>query len=86
MRSVADIEVSGVLVLIAVSSLFSMVGLLQMDRIIHQDLYRFGLNFSYMWATPYWTLINFVFVLGWFNILMAIGFIFYRVMQRKKAA
>lgn len=86
MRSVADSGISLVLVLVAASSLFSMVGLFQIDRMVHQDLYRFGLQFSYAWATPYWTLMRFVFAIGWFNILVAIGFHFYMALQRKKEA
>jgi hypothetical protein len=84
MRSVGDSAVSLVLVLTAASSLFSMVGLFQIDRMINQDLYRFGLIFSYAWATPYWTAMKFVFAIGWFNILVAIGFHFYMILQRKK--
>lgn len=84
MRSVADGDVSLVLVLMAACSLFSMVGLLQLDNIVHRDLYNFGLHFSYAWAVPYWNLMNFVFAMGWLNIIAAIAFQSYLIIQRRK--
>jgi len=84
MKSVADGAVSLVLVLVAAFSLFSMIGLLQVDRIVHHDLYRYGLQFNYSWAIPYWTIINVVFAMGWFNIITAIAFQLYLVRQRRK--
>jgi len=45
------------------------------DFIVHHQLYRFGLQFSYDWANPYWTvlrislgLLGFIAVLSSFNI------------------
>jgi len=32
----------------------SIVLFLQIDRIVHQDLYNYGLKFSYDWANTYW--------------------------------
>jgi len=37
------------------SGALSLALLLQIDRIVHQDLYNYGLMFSYNWAAPYWT-------------------------------
>jgi hypothetical protein len=56
--------VSWVVVLMAASSLSSMFCLLQIDRVVNNDLYRYGLQFSYGWATAYWTLIKAAFALG----------------------
>lgn len=66
-----------VLVIVASSSLISMIALTRVDNIVHTDLYRYGLNFSYEWAMPYWTMTTFVFAMGWVNIFMAIVFQFY---------
>jgi len=85
MKSTSDGSVSLILVLIAAFSLFSMIGLLSIDRIVHHDLYRYGLQFSYGWAMPYWNTINFVFAMGWFNIIAAISFEIYILMHRRKA-
>jgi len=66
-----------VLVLVAFSSLLSMFALTSVDSIIRQELYSHGLEFSYEWAMPYWTMATLVFALGWFNIIIAIAFQFY---------
>jgi hypothetical protein len=76
--------VSWVVVLMAASSLFSMVCLLQIDRVVHNELYRYGLQFSYEWATLYWTVMRTAFALGWFNIIAAITVQLYTVTFRRK--
>lgn len=76
--------VSWVVVLMAASSLFLMVCLLQIDRVVNNDLYRYGLQFSYQWATPYWTMTRIAFALGWFNILAAITVQLYTMTFRRK--
>jgi len=86
MKSAADSAVSLVLVLMAASSLFSMIGLFQLDKIVHQDLYNYGLQFSYQWATPYWNILSAVFAMGWLNIIAAIVFQSYLVIQRRREA
>lgn len=75
-----------VLVLIAASSLLSMIGLIQIDAIVHRDLYKYGLRFSYEWAMPYWTMTAIVFGMGWFNIIAAITFQLYILLLRKREA
>lgn len=84
MRSVADGDVSLFLVLTAACSLFSMIGLMQLHRIVNRDLYSFGLQFSYAWAVPYWNIMNFVFAMGWLTIIAAIAFQSYLIMQKRK--
>jgi hypothetical protein len=76
--------VSLVLVLMASSSLVSMVSVLRIDSIIHGDLYKFGLQFSYQWALPYWTMTTIVFAVGWFNIIVSIAFQFYVLLYNRK--
>ena len=61
-----------------------MICLLQVDGIVHGDLYNYGLHFSTVWAEPYWTLVKIVFGLGWFNIIAAIGVHLYSVTFRRK--
>jgi len=36
-------------------ALVSLYASSQIDSIVHQRLYSYGLQFSYDWATPYWT-------------------------------
>jgi len=78
--------VSLVLVLMAASSLISMISTLKIDGIVHGDLYRYGLQFSYEWAMPYWTMATIVFGMGWFNIIAAIAFQFYVLIYGRKEA
>jgi hypothetical protein len=53
---------------LAVCGLVSLYAYLQIDSIVNVTLYRYGLQFSYDWATPYWTL-------GWVVMAMS-GIIF----------
>jgi len=75
-----------VLVLVAFSSLVSMIALTRIDNIVHQDLYRYDLKFSYGWAMPYWTMTTLIFAMGWFNIIIAIAFQFYVLLYGRRAA
>ena len=77
MKTIGFSAISAVLVIVAASSLVSMIGLFQIDRIVNQDLYRYGLEFSYVWAMPYWTITKLIFATGWFNIIAAIAFHLY---------
>jgi len=76
--------VSLVLVLMAASSLVSMISTFKIDQIVHGDLYSYGLEFSYQWAMPYWTLTTIVFGMGWFNIIAAIVFQSYMLLYGRK--
>lgn len=78
--------VSWVVVLMAACSLFSMIGTFEIDGIINHDLYKYGLQFSYAWAVPYWNLAGFVFAMGWFNIVAAMVVQVYRLARRRKAS
>lgn len=73
------------LVLVVFSSLISMFALTRMDNIIHQDLYRYGLQFSYSWAMPYWTMTTLIFAMCWFNIIVS-AFQFHALLYRRKEA
>lgn len=52
----------------AAASLFIMLSLNQINYLVHGDLYNYGLQFSYVWAMPYWVLSGIVFGLCWVNI------------------
>jgi uncharacterized Zn-finger protein len=51
-----------VLVLWLVSGVFVLFLLGRIDQIVHGDLYGFGLQFSYVWAAPYWVLLRLAYV------------------------
>lgn len=44
--------------------------LLQMDSIVHNTLYDYGLQFSYNWANPYWGLLRLLFL--WMTVPLAV--------------
>jgi len=78
--------ISLVLVLIAASSFVSMISMFRIDGIVHGDLYRYGLRFSYEWAMPYWAMTTIVFAVSWFNIIAAVAFEFYVLIFGRKEA
>jgi Ca2+/Na+ antiporter len=78
--------ISLVLVMIALSSLVSMIALTRIDNIVHRELYNYGLKFNYSWAMPYWTMTTIVFAMGWFNIIAAIAFQFYVLLFGRRRA
>lgn len=82
--SSGDNSISWVVVAMAASSLFVMIALLQVDRIVEGDMYSYGLQFSSAWAGPYSSMIRLAFVLGWFNIVAAVGVHLYSITFRRK--
>jgi len=68
----------------AASSLISMMCLLQVDRIVDGELFSYGLRLSSSWLVPYSNMIRVAFVLGWFNIIAAIGVHLYSITFRRK--
>ena len=40
------------------------IALAYLDYIVHDVLYSYGLQFSYEWAVPYWTIYSLIFVIG----------------------
>jgi len=50
------------LVIWILSAVFTMVLLNKIDGIVHGDLYEYGLQFSFGWATSYWALLRLAFV------------------------
>ena len=51
-----------VLVLWLVSSVFILFLLSEIDGIVHSELYNYGLQFSFAWASPYWAFVRLVYV------------------------
>ena len=68
----------------AASSLISMICLLQVDRIVDGQLFSYGLRLSSSWLVPYSNMIRIAFVLGWFNIIAAIGVHLYSITFRRR--
>jgi len=68
-----------VLVIMAAASFISMIAVLNLNSIVSNDLYSYGLQFNYGWAIPYWNTISIVFVTAWVSIIAAIAFQIYRI-------
>lgn len=51
-----------ILVLWLVSGVFVLFLLGRIDHIIHNDLYGFGLQFSFVWADPYWAVLRLTYI------------------------
>ena len=52
----------GSLVLWLLSSVFVLLLLHQIDSIVHSELYNFGLQFSFVWAQPYWAFFRLIYI------------------------
>jgi hypothetical protein len=46
-----------------VSAVFVVFTLNRLDTIVHKDLYDYGLQFSFAWATPFWNFENFIYII-----------------------
>ena len=69
-----------VLIIMAGASLVSMIAAFQLDIIVNQELYAYGLQFSDVWAYPYWTAIRVIFAMSWLSLIVTIGFQVYKTM------
>ena len=80
--------VNWVPVVMAACSLASIVALFQIDALVHQTLYTYGLQFSNNWAVPYWDAMRIVFAMTWIVVVAAIGLQLYNATRKadKKAA
>lgn len=72
-----------VLVTMATASLLIMLSMNQINNIIHGDLYNYELQFSYVWAMPYWVLSGIIFGLCWVNIVITALTAIYIFKKRK---
>jgi hypothetical protein len=73
-----------VLLFMAAASLISMLAAFGVEGIVSHDLSRYGLEFSYGWAIPYWNTIGIIFAMAWLNIIAAIAFQAYRIITIRK--
>ena len=69
----------------AAFSLVSIYAFYQIDSIVHQTLYAYGLQFSYEWATPYWTIAGITLTMGWLIVVVATVFQVYLVTRKTPA-
>jgi hypothetical protein len=83
MRTIDGIG-SWILIIMAICSLVTMVAAFQLDVIVHQELYNYGLQFSDVWAYPYWTAIRLIFAMSWISIIATIGFQVYKTRTLKQ--
>jgi hypothetical protein len=56
-------------VLMTAFSLILIVAAFQLDTIVNENLYSYGLQFSPDWGIPYWTAIRTIFAVAWLNII-----------------
>ena len=58
---------------VSISTVLAVYGLFWLDNIVHGTLYDYGLQFSYEWANPYWSVLRTVLALigltGFFSIV-----------------
>jgi hypothetical protein len=80
MRNVFD----WVPVLMVAYSLVSIIVLFQIDAIVNENLYLYGLQFSAEWATPYWNTIRIGFAMSWLAIFTVIASTIYLMTRKKK--
>ena len=67
---------------IAACSLISLYAFTQIDAIVHQTLYFYGLQFSNDWAIPYWNIAGIAVAMGWLIVILAILFQIYLVIRK----
>jgi len=68
-----------VLVLWLISSFLALFLLGRIDLIVHDELYDFGLQFSFVWANPYWIALRLIYVClavpsVWSAVVLALDF------------
>ena len=69
-------------VVMAACSLASIVGLFQIDALVHQTLYGYGLQFNNAWALPYWDAMRTVFAMTWIVVVASIGLQLYNATRK----
>jgi hypothetical protein len=65
-------------------SLVSIIVLFQIDAIINENLYLYGLQFSAEWATPYWNTIRIGFAMSWLAIFTVVASTIYLMTRKNK--
>jgi uncharacterized membrane protein len=83
MKGIKELS-SWVLVVMAETSLISIIATLSLGKIVTHDLISYGLNFNYGWAIPYWNTVGVIFVMAWINIIAAIVLQVYLTRKNKE--
>jgi hypothetical protein len=65
-------------------SLVSIIVLFQIDAIVNENLYLYGLQFSPEWATPYWNTIRIGFAMSWLAIFTVVASTIYLMTRKNK--
>jgi uncharacterized membrane protein len=77
-------KLSWVLVVMAETSLISIIATFNLSKIVTHDLYLYGLHFSFSWAIPYWNTFGVIFAMAWINIIAAIVLQVYLTRKNKE--
>jgi len=73
-----------VLVLWLITSAFIVFWLREIDWIVHHDLYGFGLQFSLVWASPYWATVRAIYVCLTISLILSSGVLVLDIWKRFK--
>src|SRR4030067_1574894 len=70
----APLLFAALIISVAVSAVYSLTLL---DNMVHRTLYNYGLQFSYDWATPYWTFLRTIQAFIGLSAVFALAFTIY---------
>jgi len=65
-------------------SLILIVAGFQLDTIVNENLYAYGLQFSSDWGIPYWIAIRTIFAVAWLNIIIVIALQIYVITRKNR--
>ncbi len=65
-------------------TLVSVVALLQLDTVVHGDLYSYGLQFNLVWANRYWLLMRTTLAMLSLTIVTAMAFQVSMLLQKSE--
>ena len=74
-----------VLILWVFSSVFTLFLLFNIDRIVHHDLYAYGLQFSVTWASDYWGVSRAIYVCMIIPAALSISMLAYDLVRNMKS-
>ena len=74
-----------VLILWVFSSVFTLFLLVNIDRIVHHDLYAYGLQFSATWASDYWGVSRAIYVCMIIPAALSISMLAYDLVRNMKS-
>ena len=74
-----------VLILWVFSSVFTLFLLVNIDRIVHHDLYAYGLQFNVTWASDYWGVSRAIYVCTIIPAALSISMLAYDLVRNMKS-